>query len=582
MNNNSNPTPSLPYILVRGRKLREITKDADSTLVSSNNPPQYFVRGGAIVRFRTDEQDHPILEVVNDAMLIGRLARVANFYNLGPHGERKNCDPPPKVAKDIIAKGTWSFPPIIGIVEAPILRSDGSIMQTQGYDPQTGLYYFPATGFEMDSIPEHPTEEQVARAKELLLEVIQDFPFKDEVSKANMLGLLITPLVRPVIEGSIPLALINAPQAGTGKTMLGEIVAQIATGHEPTFLPYSQESEEMRKKITSALRISANVIVMDNITAELNSEVLSSALTTKLWVDRLLGRNELLRLPQRAIWLANGNNLRIGGDLPRRCYPIELDAKMSQPWKRSDFHHPELVEWVKANRPELMWAVFVLVRAWVSAGKPTFKGPVLGGFTQWVNIIGGILKNAGIVGFLSNLETLYDSVDEEGSQWEAFLLALQDCFTQDWFTTAQVSDALLDIPSLVDALPDEFGSPFRYDGGIDHRFKQKLGIELKKRISTRYGPKQMFIEHEKDRHLKTAKWRIVCGDAGTRGTSNTEFENKIIVDSKPGDRVPANPATPAQTLRKCNACGESNWRTRPNGNGEICATCHPSLVDKRR
>ncbi|MFC2053501.1 hypothetical protein ACFLV7_04265 [Chloroflexota bacterium] len=487
-----------------------------------------------------------MLENVNDAMLVGRLARVANFYRKGSGGERKNSDPPPKVARDIIARGSWSFPPIIGIVEAPILRPDWSIMQTQGYDPQTGLYYSPASDFVMNPIPDHPTEAQVARAKELLLEVIQDFPFKDEASRANMLGLLITPAVRPAIEGCIPLASINAPQAGTGKSKLCEITGLISTGHEPALLPYSQESEEMRKKITSALRMSANVIVFDNISVELNSDELASALTTKLWVDRLLGRNELLRLPQRATLIANGNNLRIGGDLPRRCYLIELDAKMSQPWKRSDFHHPELVEWVKENRPDLMWAIFVLVRAWVSAGKPTFKGPMLGSFTQWVNIVGGILKNASIEGFLSNLETLYDSVDEEGSQWEAFLLTLQDIFKQDWFTSAQVSDALLDIPSLVDALPDEFGSPFRYNGEIDHRFKQKLGIELRKRVNTRYGSKQMFIKNKKDSHLNISKWRVVCGDAGTCGTSNTEFENNSVDDSKPEERVPATPATPAQ------------------------------------
>ena len=306
-----------------------------------------------MVRFRTDEHNMPMLEMINESMLIGRLARVADFYTLGPHGERQNCDPPSKVAKDILAKGSWAFPPIVGIVEAPVLRPDGSIMMEQGYDQQTGLYYFPAPGFEMDTIPDKPSKEQVDKAQELLLEVIQDFPFKDDASKANMLGLLITPLVRPAFEGCIPLALINAPQAGTGKTMLGTIVSQIATGHDPNMLPYSQESEEMRKKVTSALRVSANVIVMDNISVELNSEIFASALTTTLWGDRLLGKNEMLRLPQRATWIANGNNLRIGGDLPRRCYLIELDAKMSQPWKRSGFHHADLVEWVTSRDPSL-------------------------------------------------------------------------------------------------------------------------------------------------------------------------------------------------------------------------------------
>jgi hypothetical protein len=543
--NKSNTSHStLPAIQANNRKLRNVTKDAIGALERSNNPPIYFLRGGSLVRFRTDEHDMPLLETINESMLIGRLARVANFYSLGAQNEIRDCDPPAKVAKDIIAKGSWSFPPIVGIVEAPVLRPEGSIMMEQGYDNLTGLYYYPAPGFEMDPIPDIPMEGEVIRAKELLLEVFQDFPFKDDGSKANMLGLLITPLVRPAINGNIPLALITAPSMGTGKTKLGSIVSQIATGHEPSMMPYSQESEEMRKKVTSLLRVSANVIVMDNITVELNSEILSSVLTTALWGDRLLGKNEMLRLPQRAIWIANGNNLRIGGDLPRRCYSIELDAKISQPWKRTGFHHSDLVEWVIAKRPELMRSVFILVRAWVSKGKPTFSEVQVGGFSQWVNIVGGILNVVGIEGFLSNQEYLYNSVDEEGSQWEAFLLAIEDCFHQKWFTTAQASDALLDEPNLVDALPDELGSPFRYDGGIEHRFKQKLGIELKKRIQTRFGTSQVFIESERDEHLKIARWRIVRGVAGTRGTSNTNSENQGE-ESTPEGKVPALPAVPA-------------------------------------
>ncbi|GAG29633.1 unnamed protein product, partial [marine sediment metagenome] len=101
--NGSSSSPGgkgLPNIQANIRRLREITKDALSALVTSNNPPLYFVRGGAIVRFRTDEHDHPMLENVNDAMLIGRLARVADFFIFGSQGERKNSDPPPKVAKD--------------------------------------------------------------------------------------------------------------------------------------------------------------------------------------------------------------------------------------------------------------------------------------------------------------------------------------------------------------------------------------------------------------------------------------------------------------------------------------------------
>lgn len=542
---NTKPTvSSLPAIQTNGRKLREITKDALVALAKSNNPPIYFVRGGTVVRFRTDEHNLPMLESVNESMLIGRLARVADFYQIDDKGRTKNSDPPARVAKDIIAKGLWPLPPIIGIVEAPILRPNGSIMLEPGYDRQTSMYYFPAPGFRMEPVPDQPTIEQVQRAKELLLEVIQDFPFVDASSKANMLALIMTPLIRPAIEGSIPLALIDAPQAGTGKTILSTIVAQIATGHDPNMLPYSPEVEEMRKKITAALRANSNVIVMDNISLPLDSEILASALTAPIWGDRLLGRNEMVRLPQQATWIANGNNLRVGGDLPRRCFPIRLDAKMSRPWDRSEFHHHDLVEWVKARRAKLMWSIFILVRAWVTAGKPEFTEITLGGFNSWVGTVGGILSHAGIEGFLANLETLYDFVDEEGSQWETLLLGLKEYFHDEWFTAANLCDALPDNPLLVYALPEDLGSPFRFDGSIASGFTQMLGIEFRKRIGTRFGTKQLYLERQRDTHLKIAKWHVTSGNAGSRGTTDTASENQVSL-SGAEEKIPALPAAPA-------------------------------------
>jgi hypothetical protein len=578
--NSSTKKSSLPAIQVSGRRLREVSDNAIKALDKANIPPLFYVRSGMLVRFITDEHQRPKLEPVDETMVTSRLARIADFNTRNQHRKITPCDPPPKVSKDILAIGSWPFPLITGIVEAPIIRPDGSIVIDPGYDPITGLYYHPAPSFNLIDVPEHPSKASIDTARNVLLGIFEDFPFKDEASRANTLGLVITPFMRPAIDGCIPLALIVAPQSGTGKTMLGNIVAILATGHGPSMMPYSQDSEEMRKKVTSFLRADANVIVMDNITVELNSEILASALTTDEWVDRLLGRNEVLKLPQRATWIANGNNLRLGGDIPRRCYSIELDAETSQPWKRSGFHHPNLVDLVKRRRAELMWAVLVLIRAWVSAGKPAFSGPSIGGFSEWSNIIGGILENAGVEKFLANLDDMYDAANEEGTQWEAFLLGLQSIFNQSWFTTSQITGAFQTNPNLVDALPDELGSPYRSDGSIDARFNRTLGIELKKRVRTRYGSQQIYLAYQKNSHTKTSKWQVICGVAGTCGIPNTQSQNPVTTNISGGVKVPAPAAVPAVSKNKCYACGTINWIPRPDGSGVYCGTCHPSRKEK--
>jgi hypothetical protein len=157
------PRTQLPSILIKPGRLPKTTSDALLALEKANMPPENFVRSGVLVRFKVDEQLRPMLEVVDESMLISRLARVADFHT-SSNRKKTPCDPPPKVAKDILALGSWPFPPIIGIVEAPILRPDGSIMMTKGYDEQTGLYYYPAPGFEIEAIPDDPTEKQIEDA----------------------------------------------------------------------------------------------------------------------------------------------------------------------------------------------------------------------------------------------------------------------------------------------------------------------------------------------------------------------------------------------------------------------------------
>ena len=65
-----------------------------------------------------------------------------------------------------------------------------------------------------------PITDEVVEARELVLEMIKDFPFADQSSLANALGLALTPIVRRTISGTVPMALINAPQPGTGRPYL--------------------------------------------------------------------------------------------------------------------------------------------------------------------------------------------------------------------------------------------------------------------------------------------------------------------------------------------------------------------------
>lgn len=204
-------------------------------------------------------------------------------------------------------------------------------------------------------------------------------------------------------------------------------------------------------------------------------------MTTGVWTDRILGRTENITLPQRTIFVVTGNNIVLGGDLPRRCYWIRLDAKCSEPWRNREFQRPDLKGWVRANRGRLLGAVLTLARAWFVAGCPRPSTPILGSFEEWCRIVGGILEFAGITGFLANLDELYQQSDPTVAAWEVFLGELFERMPKSGFKSLDIAVRLREDGDLRAVLPEDLG-----DFG-DKGFQRRLGNALRSRDGRRYG-----------------------------------------------------------------------------------------------
>jgi len=157
---------------------------------------------------------------------------------------------------------------IVGITETPLLRPDGSILDTPGYDTATRLVYVRSPTCIIPPIPFAPSAVERAAALALLDDILADFPFADPASHANALVALLTPLLAPVIAGPIPLGLIDKPTMGTGASLLTEVIGLLATGRAaPTLAAPTGRSgeEEWRKVVTSVLLEGPKVITIDNI-----------------------------------------------------------------------------------------------------------------------------------------------------------------------------------------------------------------------------------------------------------------------------------------------------------------------------
>lgn len=499
----------LPELVVNGRPLRDVTEDALSALEAANEPAVLFVRGGALARVTRDENGRASASPVGEHELRGLLARVANFRRVTKDGDRSDVAPPLEVVRDVLALAAWPFPPLESVLEAPALGPDGSVLAAAGYHRAARAVYAPAPGFRATPVKADPASADVRGAVGLLLEALEGFPFVDQASRANALALLLTPVVRPTLPGSVPLALLDATKAGTGKGLLAGLVSTIATGRPPALLAAPVREEEWAKTILASVIRAAAVVVIDEA-AELRSPTLAAALTAPYFEGRVLGRSEIVQLPQRATWAAAGNNVRLHGDLARRCYWIRLDAKSARPWTRTGFRHADLLAWAQSRRADLLAALLTIARAWYADGQPAASVPALGGFDGWAQAVGGMLAHAGIDGFLANLDELYDQADEEAAAWEAFLLAWADTYGTSPIVVADLTSDLLGNGGRVrDALPDELAAALDRSPAS---LRSKLGKALGKRAGTRYGALGHRIERAGEDSSKRQTWRLAVDE----------------------------------------------------------------------
>jgi len=398
--------PSKPRVPTSGRLTHEISMDAMVALAHLDTPIPIMSRGGELVRLCRlgavpPAQGMLTAQALSAQALRGLLGRALRFTAWGPSGER-SIDPPTGAVTDILSQPGWPFAELAGIAEVPVLRPNGTILNCQGYDRATGLFYEPSEVVASIRVPDRPTRADIRGAAELLLnECLGDFPFAGDASRANVLAMMLTTLVRPAVE-CVPLAVIGSPVAGTGKGLLCDVTSWIVTGRDLPKGTLPEEGPELRKRVTSQLLSGQPFAVFDNVNTQIRSHHLASLLTTVYWSDRLLGKSLQLCLKNNVTWAATGNLIDTGGDIGRRSYGIQLDAGIKKPWERKNFRHPDLKSWVLENRARLLGALLTLVQAYVVDEQPFRDVRILGSFERWCRIVGSTLAIAGVPGFLSD------------------------------------------------------------------------------------------------------------------------------------------------------------------------------------
>jgi hypothetical protein len=431
-----------------------------------------------------------------------------------------------------------------GATHTPVVRADGSILTAAGYDPETRLLHLPEPGLTIPPVPVEPSVAELAAAVALLQEMTAGFPFLTDHDRANIYGALLTPLLRLLTPPPYKLVAIGAPMPGSGKSLLASMLRIVHGGVFRSEMP--EDDAELRKQITAILDVTTGPVVQfDNVSGMLTSSTLAGLLTSNRWDDRRLGVNEMVSRPNDRLWVLTGNNLLIGGDLPRRTLWVTIDPAMPEPHRRTGFAIENFELWVRQRRGQIVAALLTMTCSWVVAGMPRSAADRSDSYAGWITTLRGILGNAGIDGTLDHPDSSGETAGED--EWGVFLDAVHRVFGDATWTVPELLDRVgivhaASIP--VDALPGDL-SEKTSKGSNPHGLSRSLGKWLRNREG-RWANGKAARRRGQNR-AGANLWQIVtyerssAGSAGFAGSSSGPNARERQDDLGQGETGPTDP-----------------------------------------
>jgi hypothetical protein len=376
------PAGDWPQIVLTNGELPRIVNEAEDALLGLRR--EVYQRGGLLVRplllpTIPPNDDWKLTPLIRP-WLVEALTCAARFLKWD--GRAKGyvpVDAPDDVADVLLSRGgNWKLPILSGIGKTPFLRRDGSICETPGYDAASGQLYKPGDE-TFPPIPQQPSRGDALEALQLLEDLIGDFPFVAAADRAVALSAILTILDRRSMTAA-PLHAFTSPTAGTGKSLLVDVAAMLATRQPMPVISQGRTEEELEKRLGAALLAGDTAITLDNCEHPLESSFLCQALTQQKLNIRMLGVSKNVETPVNAAIYATGNNLTIVGDLTRRALICSLDAHCERPELRK--FEANVLDTLRAQRGRLVAAALTVLRAWHVSGENVDVAP-FGSFDSW-------------------------------------------------------------------------------------------------------------------------------------------------------------------------------------------------------
>lgn len=458
--------------------------------------PNLFIRYGELVRVK--DEDGGMIQGYDIHSLSHELETHLRFEK-GGKGQPTKC--PEALARRVLsAVGYPGLHRLNAVTPLPVAREDGSVVTAKGIDPATGLYLLKGSVRDARVLDAQGISDAVNR----VWAPFALFPYESAAARGTMLAALLTCVCRATIP-TAPAFLINAQIAGSGKSRLSEsLMITACASTKAAHLP--KDAAEQGKFIMAALLQGPRGLTIDNLVGSLKpTGELCAAMTSSEYSARGLGGLKMVSAVNRAVWVLNGNNVGLEGDLVRRVLTVGLESPENPEARQFDFDPREVIgKNLEAYRADLLDLLYTY-----SKSSP---GRVVGGFAsfeQWNQLVRGcvlwVIKQ-GYSMFDDPLETMRAAQDEDAEKLQLvhMLKAWRQRFGAEPVYLRQVgTQVLTGTPEEQGLWLDTYTAICTYQGRFD---ASRLAYWLR-RNKQRKCEGLMFL-NSKDRD-KVSRWQVV-------------------------------------------------------------------------
>lgn len=440
---------SRPEVHTLAGKLPQAAEHTERLITEGDSrQPRIFQRQGTLVRtVRLEnaskghvkaERGAVVIHDASEAYILDQAARVARFIRYDKKGDPYPAHPPAELARAIQSHaGSWPFPVLAGVVEAPQLFEDGRVLELEGYDAPSGLL-LRTRGVAFAPIAHSPTQEDARRALRSLDEqLFAGFPFVAECDRAAALSCVLSAVGRSTYAQG-PAFGATAPNRSCGKSTLLRLGAILATGRGPALIDPGSNDEESDKRILSVLVEGHRFVSFDNLrdAEQLDTPSIAKAITEPVYTGRPLGKTGTISLPTDGVLFTySGVNLEPRGDTVSRSVLIRLDPAVERPWAKNwGTRDPTGV--AQERRGELVSAALTVIKAFINAGCPD-QGCGSFRLENWNRLVRNAVIWAGYADPLAGMTQL-ESGDPENEPCADLMAAWSRVFGERVVTASEV------------------------------------------------------------------------------------------------------------------------------------------------